>query len=120
MASLDTILKDKSDATPSDHRGSKCRHCFTGSSTTTDHAAAISATGTRLSVIGFRPRACLSKIGLAHGFQSDKLGRSAASVYRTRPHLEPLGGTLAQVGACFRDEQIVATHSLTKKTRWPF
>jgi hypothetical protein len=102
LASLKATLKDKPDATRPDHRSSNWQHCSAGAGATASCAAGIlrtgitlttgtvpttgitlttgtvPTTGTRLSVIGFRPRACLSEIGFAHGFQSYELGRPSA------------------------------------------
>ena len=67
------MLKDKSDATWSDHRGGNCRHSFAGPC----------STGSELSVARFGPRTRLSTIRLADGVQSYKLEHTATSVHRS-------------------------------------
>jgi hypothetical protein len=73
LASLDKMLKDKSDATWLDHRGGNCRHSFTGPC----------STRSELSVTRFGPRTGLSTIRLADGVQSYKLEHTATSVHRS-------------------------------------
>ena len=73
LASLDKMLKDKSDATWPDHRGGNCRHSFTGPC----------STRSELSIARIGPRTRLSTIRFADGVQSYKLEHTATSVHRS-------------------------------------